>query len=107
MQKPRIMLALMIKLECKQNEAKVKRIKKSIEVATINAEEKIAKADDTLNKLLNDFDVDSDAGDLISSISEAFTEKDDAQAEIEQLKRIEKYLFEELDEPEEKTSKIN
>lgn len=101
MQKPRIMLALMNKLECKQNEAKVKRIKKCIEVAVINSEEKMAKADDTLNKLLSDFDVDSDAGDLISGISEALTEKDDAQAEIEQLKRIEKYLFEELDEPEE------
>lgn len=102
MQKPRIMLALMNKLECKQNDAKVKRVKKCLEVATINAEEKIAKAEDTLNKLLSDFDVDSDAQKLISDISEALTQRDDAQAEIDQLKRIEKYLFEELDEPEEK-----
>lgn len=102
MQKPRIMLALLDKLECKQNEAKVKRVKKCIEVATINAEEKMAKADDTLNKILSDFDVDSDSQDLISDISEALTQRDDAQAEIDQLKRIEKYLFEELDEPEEK-----
>lgn len=101
MQKPRIMLALMNKLECKQNDAKVKRIKKCIEVAIINSEEKMAKADDTLNKLLSDFDVDSDVQDFISDISDALVEKDDAQAEIEQLKRIEKYLFEELDEPEE------
>lgn len=101
MQKPRIMLALMNKLECKQNDAKVKRIKKCLEVAIVNSEEKMAKADDTLNKLLNDFDVDSDAADLISDISDALTEKDDAQAEIDQLKRIEQYLFEELDEPEE------
>lgn len=102
MQKPRIMLALLDKLECKQNEAKVKRVKKCIEVATINAEEKMAKADDTLNKILSDFDVDSDSQNLISDISDALTQKDDAQAEIDQLKRIEKYLFEELDEPEEK-----
>ena len=102
MQKPRIMLALLDKLECKQNEAKVKRVKKCIEVATINAEEKMAKADDTLNKILSDFDVDSDSQNLISDISEALTQKDEAQAEIDQLKRIEKYLFEELDEPEEK-----
>ena len=101
MQKPRIMLALMNKLECKQNDAKVKRIKKCLEVAIVNSEEKMAKADDALNKLLSDFDVDSDPQDLISDISDALVEKDDAQAEIDQLKRIEKYLFEELDEPEE------
>lgn len=101
MKKPRIMLALMDKLECKQNEAKVKRVKKSIEVATINAEEKMAKADDTLNKLLSDFDVDSDAGELISGISEALIQRDDAQAEIDQLKRIEQYLFENIEVTEE------
>lgn len=101
MQKPRIMLALQKKLTCKQNEAKIKRVKKCLEVAAINAEEKIAKADDTLNDLLANFNVDSDPQDLISEISEALTEKDDAQAEIDQLKRIEKYLFEELEEPKE------
>ena len=102
MQKPRIMLALMDKLECKQNDSKVKRVKKCLEVATVNSEEKMAKADDALNKLLSDFNVDSDVQDLISDISKALNERDDAQAEIDQLKRIEQYLFEEIDEPEEK-----
>ena len=102
MKKPRILLALTDKLECLQNKAKIKRIQKCIEVATINAEEKMARADDTLNSIVKDFTVDSDVQEFITDISKALCEKDDAKAEIDQLKRVEQFLFEELDESEEK-----
>jgi len=101
MKKSRILLALTDKLECLQNKAKIKRIQKCIEVATINAEEKMARADDTLNSIVKDFTVDSDVQEFITGISKVLCEKDDAKAEIDQLKRVEQFLFEELEEPKE------
>lgn len=97
MSKPRIMLALQKKLACKQNEAKIKRLRKGIEVALANAEEQVAKAEDTLETLTQNFDVDTDVQDFIKNVSKAIYAKDEAESAIEQLKRINEYLFEELE----------
>ena len=101
MTQPRIMLALKKKLSCKQNEAKIKRLRKGIEVALANAEEKVAHAEDTLDNLIQNFNVDTDIPSFIKDASKALYEHDDAESAITQLKRISDYLFEELDESEE------
>lgn len=97
MKDSRIMLALKKKLACKQNEAKVKRLVKGLEIATMNAEEKAAKAEDTLDKLIQGFNVETDIQSFIEGISKAMYQKDEAESAIEQLKRINDYLFEEMD----------
>lgn len=91
------MLALQKKLNCRQNEAKVKRLVKGLEIATVNAEEKAAKAEDTLDKLIQGFNVETDIQSFIEGISKAMYQKDEAESAIEQLKRINDYLFEEMD----------
>lgn len=96
----RIMLALQKKLTCKQNEAKVKRLEKGIEIALCNAEEKEACAEDKLNNLTQNFDVDTDVSTFIKEVSSALFSKDEADTAIKQLKRIQAYLFEVLDVPE-------
>lgn len=101
MQKTRIMLALQKKLSCRQNEAKEKRVKMAIAVAKANAEEKEAQAEDSLNKLLQDFDKDTDVSDFLQDVSNAIFAQDEAASAIEQLNRVEGYLFEMVDEPEE------
>lgn len=93
----RIMLALKKKLACKQNQAKIKRLQKGIEVALANAEEKVACAEDALDTLVQNFDVDTDVPEFIKAVSKAMYEKDEATSAIEQLDRISKYLFEELE----------
>lgn len=100
MAKTRIMLALQKKLDCRQNEAKVKRVKKAIEVARVNAEEKVAQAEDELDNIIQNFDKDTDATDFVRNISRALYAKDEATTAIAQLERVEKFLFEELDIPE-------
>lgn len=94
----RIMLALQEKLKCRQNEAKVNRVKKVIEVARANAEEKIASAEDELDKLVQGFTTDTDVQKFIQDTSRALYAKDQAEEAINQLDRVEKYLFEELDD---------
>lgn len=100
MAKTRIMLALQKKLDCRQNEAKVKRVKKAIEVARVNAEEGVAKAEDDLDNLVKNFDKDTEVQDFVQDISRALYAKDEATTAIAQLERVEKFLFEELDIPE-------
>ena len=102
MKKSRILLALEKKLSCRQNEAKVKRIQKAIEVAKANAEEDLAQATDTLEDIMQNIDKDTDVQDIIQKISDAMYDADVAKEAIEQLDRINNFLFEELDEPEEK-----
>lgn len=97
MRETRIMLALKKKLSCRQNDAKVKRLQKGIEIALANAEEKVATAEDELDKLIQNFNVDTDVQSFIRDISMAMYDKDEAVSAIEQLKRINDYLFEELD----------
>ena len=97
----RIMLALKKKLVCKQNAAKIKRLRKGIEVATVNAEERVAAAEDKLDDLIQKFDVDTDVSSFIKSVSKAMYEADEAKSAIDQLERISKYLFEELEVPKE------
>ena len=96
----RIMLALQKKLTCKQNEAKVKRLEKGIEIALCNAEEQVARAEDKLSNLTQNFDVDTDVPTFIKEVSSALYNKDEAETAIKQCKRIQAYLFEELDIPE-------
>ena len=93
----RIMLALKKKLACKQNQAKIKRLQKGIEVALANAEEKVVCAEDALDTLIQNFDIDTDVPEFIKKVSKAMYEKDEATSAIEQLERISKYLFEELE----------
>lgn len=100
MKNSRIILALQKKLACKQNEAKVKRLEKGIEIATCNAEEQVARAEDKLDNLIQNFDVDTDVPTFIKEVSLAMYSKDEAETAIKQLKRIQAYLFEELDVPE-------
>lgn len=100
MKKPRILLALEKKLPCRQNEAKVKRIQKAIEVAKANAEEDLAQATDTLEDLMQNIDKDTDVQDIIQKISDAMYDADQAKEAIEQLDRVNNFLFEELEEPE-------
>lgn len=100
MSQTRIMLALTKKLACKQNEAKVKRLRKGIEVALANAEEKMACADDALDSLIQNFNIDTDIQQFIKDVSRAMYQKDDADSAITQLRRINDYLFEELEMPD-------
>ena len=100
MKKTRIMLALQKKLDCRQNEAKEKRVKMAIAVSKANAEEKKAQAEDKLNNLLQDFDKDTDVTGFIQDVSRAMFAKEEAEAAIAQLRKVEDYIFEELDEPE-------
>lgn len=93
----RIMLALQKKLDCRQNEAKVKRVRKAIEVARANAEEQVAQAEDELDTIVQNFDKDTDVSEFIQNISRAMYVKDEANTAITQLERVEKFLFEELD----------
>lgn len=93
----RIMLALQKKLSGKRNDAKIKRLQKGIEVALANAEEQKAKAEDSLDSLIENFNVETDIQSFIQDISKALYSKDDAESAISQLKRIQTYLFEELD----------
>ena len=101
MKKPRILLALEKKLSCRQNQAKVNRIQKAIEVAKANAEEDLAQATDTLEDLMQNIDKDTDVQSFIKEISDAMYDADQAKEAIEQLDRINNFLFEELDESEE------
>lgn len=103
MAKTRIMLALQKKLDCRQNEAKEKRVKMAIAVSMANAEEKKAQAEDKLNNLLQDFNKDTDVADFIQNVSKAMFAQEEAEAAIAQLNKVEKYLFEELEVPEEVT----
>lgn len=96
----RIMLALNKKLAGKRNEAKINRLQKGIEVALANAEEQKAKAEDRLDSLIENFNVDVDIQPFIQDISKALYSKDDAESAIKQLKRIQAYLFEEMSIPE-------
>lgn len=96
----RIMLALDKKLTGKRNEAKVKRLEKGIEVALANAEEQKAKAEDRLDNLIENFNVDTDIQPFIQDVSRALYSKDEAESAIKQLKRIQAYLFEDMDIPE-------
>ena len=100
MKDSRIMLALQKKLACKQNESKVKRLGKGIEIALCNAEEQVARAEDRLDNLIENFNVDTDIQPFIQDVSRALYSKDEAESAIKQLKRIQAYLFEELDIPE-------
>lgn len=99
MKKTRIMLALQKKLNCRQNEAKEKRVKMAIAVSKANAEEKKAQAEDKLNNLLRDFNKDTDATDFIQKVSKAMFAQDEAEAAIAQLNKVETYLFEQIEEP--------
>ena len=92
------MLALKKKLTCRQNEAKLKRLQKGIEVALANAEEQQASAEDELDTLVQNFDVETDIQDFVKDISKAMYAKDEAEEAIAQLHRIQEYLFEELEE---------
>lgn len=96
----RIMLALNKKLAGKRNEAKINRLQKGIEVALANAEEQKAKAEDRLDSLIENFNIDVDIQPFIQDISKALYSKDDAESAIKQLKRIQAYLFEEMSIPE-------
>lgn len=96
----RIMLALQKKLDCRQNEAKVKRVKKAIEVARANAEEQIAQAEDELDGIIQDFNKDTDVQKFVQDVSKAMYAGDEANTAIAQLERVEKFLFEELDVPD-------
>lgn len=93
----RIMLALEKKLSCRQNDAKIKRLQKGIEVSLANAEEQVASAEDRLENFIQGFNVDTDIQTFLTDVSKALYEKDEAQSAIDQLKRIESHLFEELD----------
>jgi Tfp pilus assembly protein PilO len=96
----RIMLALNKKLAGKRNEAKINRLQKVIEVALANAEEQKAKAEDRLDSLIENFNVDTDIQPFIQDVSRALYSKDEAESAIKQLKRINTYLFEDMDIPE-------
>lgn len=96
----RIMLALQKKLDCRQNEAKVKRVKKAIEVARANAEEQVAQAEDELDAIIQDFNKDTDVQKFVQDVSKAMYAADEATTAIAQLERVEKFLFEELDVPD-------
>ena len=93
------MLALQKKLNCHQNETKEKRVKMAIAVSKANAEEKKAQAEDKLNNLLQDFDKDTDVTDFIQDVSRTMFAQEEAEAAIAQLNKVEKYLFEQIDEP--------
>lgn len=93
------MLALQKKLNCHQNEAKEKRVKMAIAVSKANAEEKKAQAEDRLSNLLQDFDKDTDVTDFIQDVSRAMFAQEEAEAAIAQLNKVERYLFEQIDEP--------
>ena len=93
----RIMLALNKKLAGKRNDAKINRLQKGIEVALANAEEQKAKAEDSLDSLIENFNVETDIQSFIQDVSRALYSKDDAESAIKQLKRINTYLFQELD----------
>lgn len=101
MKNSRILLALQCKLSDKRNEAKVKRVKKAIEVAISNAEEKVVIAEDNLDTLIQNLDSDTDVQQFIRDVSTALYTKDEAQSAIEQLNRVNDYLFEEITVPEE------
>jgi len=103
MKKVRIMLALQKKLNCRQNEAKIKRVKKAIEVAIANAEEQKACAEDKLEDLVQNFNADTNVSSFVQQISRAMFAQEEAEGAIAQLKKVDSYLFEELDEPEEAT----
>lgn len=96
----RIMLALNKKLAGKRNDAKINRLQKGIAVALANAEEQKAKAEDSLDSLTENFNVETDIQSFIQEVSKALYSKDDAESAIKQLERIQAYLFEELDIPE-------
>lgn len=100
MKSTRIMLALNKKLAGKRNEAKISRLRKGIEVALANAEEQKAKAEDELDSLIEDFNVDTDIQPFIQDVSKTLYSKDEAESAIKQLKRINTYLFESMDIPE-------
>lgn len=96
----RIMLALNKKLAGKRNEAKINRLQKGIEVALANAEEQKAKAEDRLDNLIENFNVETEVSTFIQDVSKALYNKDEAESAIKQLKRINTYLFEDMDIPE-------
>lgn len=96
----RIMLALNKKLAGKRNEAKINRLQKGIEVALANAEEQKAKAEDKLDSLIENFNVETEVSTFIQDVSRALYSKDEADSAIKQLKRINTYLFEDMDVPE-------
>ena len=100
MAKTRIMLALTKKLACKQNEAKVNRVKKALEAARANAEEKLAQAEDNMDDLIQSFDKDTDVQGFIQEVSRAIYAGDEANEAIAQVDRVEELLFEELDTPD-------
>lgn len=99
MKKTRIMLALQKKLDCRQNEAKEKRVKMAIAVSRANAEEKKAQAEDKMGNLLQDFNKDTDVTDFIQEVSRTMFAQEEAEAAIAQLNKVEKYLFEQIEEP--------
>ena len=96
----RLMLALQKKLDCRQNQAKEKRVRKAIEVARANAEEQKAQAEDALDTLVQDFDKDTDVQSFIQNVSKALYAADTAETAIAQLERVENFLFEELEVPD-------
>lgn len=100
MAKTRIMLALAKKLACKQNEAKVNRVKKALEVARANAEEKLAQAEDRRDDIIQNFNKDTDVQDFIQEVSRAIYAGDEAKEAIAQIERVEEFLFEELEVPD-------
>lgn len=96
----RIMLALQKKLDCRQNVAKEKRVRKAIEVARANAEEQVAQAEDALDNIIQNFDKDTDVQSFIQDVSKAMYAADTAKTAIAQLERVEDFLFEELEVPD-------
>lgn len=101
MKDSRIMLALKKKLSDKRNEAKIKRIKKTIEAGILNAEEQRVIAEDKLDSVIQGIDADTNVQTLIRTVSQLLTEKDEAKEAVDQLNRVSEYLFEELDVPDE------
>lgn len=100
MTKTRIMLALQKKLNCRQNEAKVKRVEKVIDVARANAEEQVARAEDALDTLIQNFNNDTNPQRFIQDVSKALYAADEAREVIAQTDRVKSFLFEELEVPD-------
>lgn len=76
---------------------KVQRIEKTVEIAKLNAEQTLAEAEANLESFPTE-SKDMSPERIISRLSELISAKDDAEATLKQLAKIEAYLNQEVTE---------
>lgn len=74
-----------------------KKIKAALESAKVNAEEEKINAELRLEELSQSLATTEDVTDVISKISQAFDDKEEAELKLKRIEQIKNYLEEEVE----------